>query len=75
MNIVVDIARHSMSELFEEILLLFLTLSQDAEVFSRILWRGSGTSGVGNVILSDIEMADWKKYNQSMRSELDKLAN
>ncbi|ASS47509.1 MAG: hypothetical protein A3D31_16885 [Candidatus Fluviicola riflensis] len=60
MNIVVDIARHSMRELFEEILFLFLTLNQDRETFSKIWWRGNGTSGSGNVILSDIEAADWK---------------
>lgn len=60
MNIVVDIARHTMRELFEEILLLFLTLNQDKETFSQIWWRGNGTSGSGNVILSDIEAADWR---------------
>lgn len=61
MNIVVDIARHSMSELFEEILLFFITLNQDVEVFSKIFWRGNGASGIGDVILADIEMSDWKK--------------
>jgi len=60
MNIVVDIARHSMTELFEDVLLLFLTLNQEVKVFSKILWRGSGTSGVGDVILSDIEAAEWR---------------
>lgn len=60
MNVVVDIVRHSMREMFEEILLLFLSLNQDREVFSSIWWRGNGTSGTGNVILADIEMADWK---------------
>ncbi len=60
LNIVVDIARHSMRELFEEILLLFLSLNQDKRTFSKIWWRGNGTSGSGDVILSDIEMADWK---------------
>lgn len=60
MNVVVDIARHSMKEMFNEVLLLFLTLSQDREIFSRIYWRGSGTIGSGDVILADIEMADWR---------------
>lgn len=60
MNIVVDIARHSMRELFEDVLLLFLTLNQKRETFSEIWWRGNGTSGSGNVILSDIEAADWR---------------
>ncbi|MCF2443228.1 hypothetical protein L0657_04610 [Dyadobacter sp. CY345] len=52
--------RHSMREMFDEILLLFLSLSQDREIFSKIWWRGNGTSGSGNVILADIEMADWR---------------
>lgn len=60
MNVIVDIVRHSMREMFDEILLLFLSLSQDREIFSKIWWRGNGTSGSGNVILADIEMADWR---------------
>jgi len=34
-NVVVDIARHSMKELFEDVLLLFVSLTQDADLFSR----------------------------------------
>lgn len=60
MNVVVDIVRHSMKEMFDEILLMFLSLSQDRGIFSKIWWRGNGTSGSGNVILADIEMADWR---------------
>jgi hypothetical protein len=60
MNAIVDIARHSMRDLFDEILLLFLSLNQDKKIFSEIYWRGNGTSGSGDVILADIEMADWK---------------
>ena len=59
-NIVVDIARHSMKEIFEELLLLFISLSQDREIFSKIWWRGNGGSYSGDVIIADIEMADWK---------------
>ncbi len=60
MNIVVDIARNSMGEMFDEILLLFLSLSQDRDVFSKIWWRGNGGSYSGDVIIADIEMADWR---------------
>lgn len=49
-----------MREMFDEILLLFLSLSQDKESFSKIWWRGNGTSGTGDVILADIEAADWR---------------
>ena len=60
MNVVVDIVRHSMRELYEEILLLFLSLNQNVDDFSRIHWRGTSTMGSGDVILSDIEAADWR---------------
>ena len=60
MNIVVDIVRHSMQEMYEEILLLFISLNQDREVFSEIWWRGNGGSVVGDAIISDIHMAEWK---------------
>jgi len=61
-NIVVDVIRNSLNEYFDELLLFFLNLNQDVEIFSNISWRGTSTSGIGNdVILADIEMADWKK--------------
>jgi len=60
-NVVVDITRHSMRNMFEEVLLLFLSLCQDKDIFSKIMWRGNGVSAKGiDVILADIEMAEWK---------------
>lgn len=71
MDVVVDIARHSMKELYDELLLRFLTLIQDVRVFSKISWRGNSTSGSGGVILADIEMADWMNIRSIVeRSEL-----
>ncbi|WP_157676868.1 hypothetical protein [Chryseobacterium sp. T16E-39] len=60
MNIVVDIARHSMRELFDDILLLFLTLTQDKNIFDKIWWRGNGGTYSGNVNIGDIEATDWR---------------
>lgn len=61
MNIVVDIVRHSMRELFDDILLLFLTLTQDKDVFAKIWWRGNGGSvHSGDVNFGDLEAADWR---------------
>ncbi len=60
MNIVVDIARHSMRELFDDILLLFLTLTQDKDIFAKIWWRGNGGTYAGNVNIGDIEASDWR---------------
>ena len=61
MNAVVDIARNSIKEIYDEILLLFVSLNQDPEVFSKIWWRGNG-GGVrsGDVIFGDIEAAEWR---------------
>lgn len=60
MNIVVDIALHSMRELFDDILLLFLSLTQDENIFSKIWWRGNGGTYSGDVNIGDIEAADWR---------------
>lgn len=70
-NIVVDISRHSMRELFDEILLLFLSLTQDKDIFSRIWWRGNGGTYTGDVNIGDIEAADWKNI-QSVVERSDK---
>ena len=59
-NILIDIVRHSIRELFEDILLLFLSLTQDKEVFSKIWWRGNGGTFSGDVNIGDVEVADWK---------------
>ena len=59
-NAVVDVVRHSMPEIFEEMLLLFLSLCQNVEVFSKVWWRGNGGVYSGNVIIADVEMAEWK---------------
>lgn len=60
MNLIVDIVRHSIRELFEEILLLFISLNQDKETFSKIYWNGNGGVYSGNVIIGDINAAEWK---------------
>lgn len=60
MNIVVDIVRHSIRELFDDILLLFLTLTQDKNIFAKIWWRGNGGTYSGDVNIGDIEAADWR---------------
>lgn len=59
-NVIIDIVRNSMSEIFDEILLLFISLTQDREIFSEIQWLGSGGLYPGNVIVADIRMAGWK---------------
>lgn len=59
MNVIVDVVRHSFREIFNEILLLFLSLCQDREIFSKIYWKGNGGTYSGNVIIGDIEASEW----------------
>ncbi|MCH8904398.1 MAG: ATP-binding protein [Bacteroidetes bacterium] len=60
MNAVVDIARHTRKELFDDVLLHYISLNQSAEDFSKIWWRGNGGTYKGEVIIGDIEASDWK---------------
>ena len=60
MNIIVDIVRHSMSDLYNDILLLFLSLTQDPDLFSRINWRGVGCTTFGDTLMGDIEASEWR---------------
>lgn len=60
MQVIVDIIRHSRKELFEEILLLFISLNQDKEIFGRLMWRGNGGTYSGDVIIGDIQAAEWR---------------
>ena len=59
-GVVVDIVRHSMKDIFEDILLLFVSLNQNVDVFSKIWWRGSGGKYSGDVIIGDRRAADWR---------------
>ncbi|MFA7056340.1 MAG: DNA/RNA helicase domain-containing protein [Candidatus Cloacimonadales bacterium] len=59
MNIVIDIVRNSKKELFEQMLLFFLTLNQDLNVFSNIYWRGERAYH-GNESYGEIQALDWK---------------
>lgn len=60
MNVIVDITRNSMKDMYEKILLLFLSKCQDVEIFSKISWRGNVTTGYGNESLFYKEKADWE---------------
>lgn len=60
-NIVIDIVRHSMKELYNQVLLQFIFLTQDVELFSKIWWRGNGGGLVsGDVIKGEIEASEWR---------------
>lgn len=58
-NLVVDIVKNSMKELYEEVLLLFVSLTQDKELFSKVYWRTTNGVYKGGVVVGDIEAAEW----------------
>ncbi len=60
MNVVVDIVRHSLKEMFEIILVQHISLNQNVELFDQIWWRGNGGTYSGDVIISDIEASEWR---------------
>ena len=59
-NAVVDIVRNSLKSMYEEVILAFVSLNQDVEFFRQIWWRGNGGSYSGDVIIGDIEAAEWR---------------
>ena len=59
-NILVDIVRHSMKEFYNDILLQFISLTQDVNLFSKIWWRGGGGVFSGNTIIGNIEASEWR---------------
>ena len=60
MNVVVDIVRHTRNDLYDSVLLHYISLNQSAEDFSKIWWRGNGGTYKGEVIIGDLEAADWR---------------
>lgn len=60
-NIVVDIVRHSMKEFYNQVLLQYIYLTQDVELFSKIWWRRNESGFVSyDVIMGDIEASEWR---------------
>ena len=58
-NIVVDIVRHTMKDIYNRILISYVSLTQDVNLFSNIKWCASGGVYSGNVIFGDIQAAEW----------------
>jgi len=61
MNMVVNIARYSLKDVYDAVLMQHIILNQDLETFSSIWWRGNGGDVMwGEVIFGDLEAADWR---------------
>lgn len=58
-NIIVDIVRNRMKDLYAHFLLLYVSLTQDVNLFSNIKWCSTGGVYGGDVIIVDIHAAEW----------------
>lgn len=58
-NIVVDIARNTFKELYDKIILLFISLTQDEDLFSKVYWCLNDGMYHGDTIIGDIDVANW----------------
>jgi len=61
MNIVIDIARNSRKEIFEEVILEYISNNQNPEDFKKIAWLGRGRAYSGGENYGDIKAAKLKK--------------
>lgn len=59
MNIVVDIAKNSMREVYRDVLLLFISLTQDVNLFSNIYWTEQIFCYIGDDIPGYREAEEW----------------
>ena len=58
-NIVVDITRNTFKELYDKIILLFISLTQDEDLFSNVHWCVCDGMYSGDTIIGDINVANW----------------
>ena len=58
-NIVVDIVRNTFKELYDKIILLFISLTQNKELFSKVYWCINDGMYCGDTIIGDIDVANW----------------
>lgn len=60
-NYLIDIIKKSMNLLFEKVVLLFISLTQDVEMFSSIHWVSIGGVYSGNTIIGAIKAREWER--------------
>lgn len=60
MNLIVDIAKNSMHDFYKEVVLHYITLTQDKEAFANIQWTSESGCYWGDVIMGDIINTKWK---------------
>lgn len=58
-NIVVNVVKNRLTDYYKQILLMFLSLTQDKELFSKIEWCSLESIYSGDVNIGDIEATKW----------------
>ena len=58
-NIVVNVVKNRLTDYYKQILLMFLSLTQDKELFSKIEWCLSESIYCGDVNIGDIKATKW----------------
>ncbi|NQT61944.1 MAG: hypothetical protein HQ556_03200 [Candidatus Marinimicrobia bacterium] len=59
LNIVVDIANNSRPDIFEDLLLEYLQLNHDVEIFSQIHWKKEVGAQMGDTSFGDLWAEEW----------------
>lgn len=70
MNMILNIVNHSRKSIFNNILKKYISLNQDPKSFAQIWWLPNSRSFSGDVILGDLEAADWKNILDTV-NEMD----
>lgn len=65
-NAMLDIVRNSRKEIFDDVLLRYLSQNEKVDDFANIHWRGNSRTYTGNVIIGDIEAAEWRAILETM---------
>jgi energy-coupling factor transporter ATP-binding protein EcfA2 len=63
-NIIIDIARHTMTDCYNEILLQHLKINKSVDLFKMLSWNGNGGTYSGDVIIAEVEAAQWKDIQE-----------
>lgn len=67
-NAVIDIVRTSRKGIYDDALLLYIAEGPSVDQFQQIWWRGNGgTVWNGDVIIADIEAADWTRIRETIK--------
>lgn len=73
-NLIFDGIRHCLNNLFEEILLYFLTINSEPEIFQKIDWVGNVGVQVGEVNFGELYAKKWENILEIVNKSKNTLA-